>query len=472
MACCLISVAAVGAVAGGSLLDLSNVARAAIATSDRATAVQAVSAIEAKLRLPRSQIEHELHGRKAVDALLNLALAGCHVPWVYSELCEHATLEVRRWGRRRSCSSMTIAQLAERTAAAGCVGPLGLYDALGGVLEERGESTYADIATALASGTFSLATSDPAARWVYRASSRHAKEASASADGFTARTDWEADGVDVLKAFEDTSRPLTVDLGCGFGCGPLVQARAHGAFSGEEGNVLGCDLSAAGISYARGIASRWGTSGRCQFVRDDARAVLHAARTRYPGGVHRVILSCPTPYATLAVRGESARAEQGAAASGDDGGTLESGNSSGNSQLPSSADDPSFLGHAEIFGEIAASLAPEGVVYLASNVEDVALTLLRNAEAHGLQAITSPLPALARATDVGAGGRHGMARAPEATPRRQQRWRAGGGERAEGAAWEAARHLPLWASETERTHHIEGRPMWRVLLRKRGGEYM
>ena len=92
-----------------SLLDLSNVARAAISTSDHATARQAVSAIEAKLRLPRSQIEHELHGRKAVDALLNLALAGVQTPWMYSELCEHATLEIRRWGHRKSCSSMTLA---------------------------------------------------------------------------------------------------------------------------------------------------------------------------------------------------------------------------------------------------------------------------------------------------------------------------------------------------------------------------
>ena len=102
----------------------------------------AIDSITDKLRLPRRRIASDLHGRKPFDALLNLALAGCTDEWLFAELCEHAESEVRRWGHRRSCTSMTLAQLAERTAAAGCVAPLGLYDVIGRILLERAEPTY------------------------------------------------------------------------------------------------------------------------------------------------------------------------------------------------------------------------------------------------------------------------------------------------------------------------------------------
>ena len=212
-----------------SLLHLSNHARDASACSDHAAAAEAIETIETRLRMPRRCIEEELHGRKAVDALLNLALAGADTKWLFTELCDHAEYEVRRWGRRKSCTSMTLAQLAERTAAAGCCGPLGLYDTLGDILTERDEPTYACLASALAHGNFSLTTSDPAARWVFRTSSRHGKEASTSASGFASGADWGAGvGADNLAAaFEDSSRPLTVDLGCGFGSVPRISRAAR-----------------------------------------------------------------------------------------------------------------------------------------------------------------------------------------------------------------------------------------------------
>jgi hypothetical protein len=243
-----------------TLLDLSQIARAAAASCDHLSVTQAVTEIEARLRLPRGQIEAELHGRKPVDALLNLALAGCATPWIFTELCDHAEHEVRRWGRRRSCTSMTLAQLAERAAAAGCVGPLGLFDALGEILIERAEPVYAHTARTLASGDFSLASSEPAAcapedsnpatrhahaaarvdetravhvddarrartprspvrrRWVYRASSRQGKQASAGAGAFGGADwgdAWSGGAPHVSSAFGDATRPLTVDLGCG-----------------------------------------------------------------------------------------------------------------------------------------------------------------------------------------------------------------------------------------------------------------
>ena len=175
-----------------SLLELSNHARAAAAVGDGPTVAQAVSEVEARLLLPERALDGQLHGRKPVDCILNLALSGCDCSHLFATLCERAESEVRRWGRRRSCHSMTLAQLAERAAAAGCCAPLGstdvsaeaaaaaaLYEALGEILTERGEPVYADTARALTSGTYSLVESHPAARWVFRASSRRKRQAPA-----------------------------------------------------------------------------------------------------------------------------------------------------------------------------------------------------------------------------------------------------------------------------------------------------
>ena len=117
-----------------TLLDVTNAARSAAAAGDAATVAAALADVEARLRLPRHK--SDLHGRKAVDAAFNMALAGVSTPHLFTELIQHAESEVQRWGRRKSCSSMALAQLAERTAAAGFLSPLGLYDLIGTILQE------------------------------------------------------------------------------------------------------------------------------------------------------------------------------------------------------------------------------------------------------------------------------------------------------------------------------------------------
>ena len=297
-----------------SILELTNAARVAAASGNKIIVGESLSAIESRLRSsPGRRLDDEfesLHGRKAVDASFNLALAGVSTPWVYETLsarektsaCSRASYfdtfsalvaifaeaerEVERWGRRKSCSSMTLAQLAERTAASGFVGPLPLFDLLGQILTERGEPAYESIARALVTGEYSLSVSSPAARWVNRASAKQSKIASSSADGYADAADWgfsraggrggamsddEAVAAAVAAGlFADGHRPLTVDLGCGYGVGPLVFAR-----SATHENVLGCDLSAGGTAYARGLASRWDLSSRCSFVRDQMPHAAH-----------------------------------------------------------------------------------------------------------------------------------------------------------------------------------------------------
>lgn len=445
-----------------SLLELSNIARSAAAVGSRESLSEAVSEIERRMQVASNLDAELMHGRKAIDASFNLALAGVSTPWIYDQLAEQAEREIVRWGRRRSCSSMTLCQLGERLAAAGFLASANqpLYQLLGDILAERGEPAFETTCSALRAGSFGLEHSLPAARWINRAAAKQSKVASTSATDFSTAADWgtaAGGGAGPTSLFADPARPLTLDIGCGYGCGALVYA--HSA-RGEGDNVLGCDLSAGGISFARGLATRWGVDHRCAFVRDDARAVLRRVRKAYPGRVHRIILSCPTPYAS--------------AHDADEMGT----SSSGNSQLPASPHDASFLGNEEVIEDMVACLAPGGGLYLASNVEDVAVTMMSSAQAKGLVAqmhATNAEALLHLALDAeGLGPNTAPERKVRTTrsapvlapvPRRQSRWRKAGGTPAIGAPWESARPM-LWASETERTHILEERPVHRVVLRK------
>lgn len=216
-----------------------------------------------------------------------------------------------------------------------------------------------------------------------------------------------------------------------------------------------------------------------------------------------MVLSCPTPYAAIAMLGEAASSasvagggapERDAIGTGSVSGRREGtserregtselaqllayspserserarsrdGAMSGNTQLvATSADASSFLGHTSVFDEIAHTLAPGGELYLASNVEDVALTLLQNAQSHGLEPLTVPSAACTDAQLPPPTATEARAASP---PRRQQLWRAAGGQQADGPCWRAASAM-LWASETERTHRLEGRAVHRVVLAKR-----
>ena len=293
-----------------TILDLSNVARAAGSSGRTEVARSAAAQVAERLALPAAGAE--LHGRKAVDCMLNLALAGVGAEGsqAFEALSERAEAEVRRWGRRRSCSSMGLAQLVERTAAAGQAAP-GLFAFVAEVLTERGE--FLDTARALERPDYGLATSAAAARWVsvplllplsrplhpptdelarspsrrpavppsrrpavppsrrparapqvHRAYATSGKHACDGAEPLTG-ADW-GPGGDGAWAWADGRLPLTLDLGCGYGCGPLSYSAREGA---GRGNVLGCDLHPGGVAYARGVASRWAVDGRCGFVRDE-----------------------------------------------------------------------------------------------------------------------------------------------------------------------------------------------------------
>ena len=91
----------------------------------------------------------------------------------------------------------------------------------------------------------------------------------------------------------------------------------------------------------------------------------------------------------------------------------------------------------EVLEEIGACIAPGGLLLLSSNVEDVALTLLRHAEGAGFEALEVAPPELPAVASDSLGARAGDAGG--SVPLRQQRWREARRERADGACWRAAR---------------------------------
>ena len=372
-------------------------------------------------------------GRISMDVAFNLALAGYSEPVVFANLCDRGEIEVKRQGKtRRKSSGLSIAHMAERAAAAGCMHS-GLFDASLRRMLELGWSTDAgSTASTLASGDLQLCH-PRAARWLHLRHHHHSLTAEQRRVGQSSRP-CAADDTSLGRLFDEPSRDLSVDLGCGFGVGALGLASAD---SEAAYNTLACDLNHAAVGFARGIASRWRIAHRCSFVVSDASALLQRLRNgEYDGRVARVVLSCPTPFAASTTRASAA--------------TLD------------------FFAEPRLFDEIASTLCTGGHLHVASNVEDVAVRLFASALATGrFEAVTD--------TAAGAGAAAFSAIPPtpptallsEAPiPRRQALWREAGGERAEGAAWEYGAATLLEArSETELAYALESRPTYRFVVR-------
>ena len=219
--------------------------------------------------------------------------------------------------------------------------------------------------------------------------------------------------------FEDPSRPLVVDAGCGFGAlaAALAKARPHV-------NVLAVDRAAHCLLYGDGLAHRLGMTGRLRFACASADEALHWVRECYAGPLRAVLFMFPTPPA-LDERSK-------------------------NAQLPQTPSK--CLVNAATLRLAARAGSGETCVLVASNVEDVAVRT---------RDLFASLPEFR------------VLRAPEcglAWPRtpvdgdaalRTKRWVESGGARAVGEDFLAASPLPA-RTETEGRYEACGRPVYRV----------
>ena len=421
-----------------SVLDTSKLALACV--GDTRAVDEAVCTLRSQLRvLPTSS--DEFRGRKCGDTAFNLALAGCDDDLLFTALCDRAEHELIRTSRRNPSKGLnSVAAMAERLAAAGCRSEqaAGAYNAALERLLQAGADDFRDTAAALTDRTLRLHT-PRAAVWIHR---RHHHHTLSGVQRRPAPTYLHAPDAPARLGtlFDDETRPLSVDIGCGYGVGALGVATAADS---TDWNVVGCDLNSAGIAFASGVAARWRLRGRCSFIHADAASVLRrlgGSDGEYAGAVGRVVLSCPTPF-QLRVGGSTFP------------------------RAPTATLD--FFADSALFECCARALQAGGTLHLASNVEDVALTLYDNAMRTGaFDEIVVPLHADRVIPPRERLRRHAVSR-PEARsmPQRQRLWRSATSRRAAGPAWESGRLLLDEAcSETELAYRLEGRETFRVAL--------
>lgn len=334
-----------------------------------------------------------------------------------------------------------------------------------------------------------------------------------------------------IAAFDDPTLPVAVDFGCGRGsfllrlataatpaasapatqtstsqrCNVDATNTACVAESGAGGaskmtglvllpskvNFLGVERAPFLVRKARGLAARWGVSGRLQFVAGSAEAVV--ARWHELETAPLIELAClqfPTPF-TSSNRG-GAKPKDGVDGGGGDGGECTGGTtvdhsgvadagvaaaavlaatptaaatavatvaaercgdgslklnfeSTHNSHLPTAS--AGFLASASLAKQLPSLLSPTGKVFLQTNTEDVAVAMRKVFEADSRLCVVEGA-ACGYSADAGAGvgasagvglidagGVDGDGDEPVRRSLRSSSWVARGGASADGAGW-------------------------------------
>ena len=412
----------------------------------------------------------ELRGRKAADAAFWFALSGVSrrtSPNASKLMTSLATItidELQRFGFKSSCRAKDVMHIVERHCAAGINGDLldQLSDVAADCLEAkefkgRNTSTEMGVVDMLRSHSFDV-HSDRSLLWIWRFSIRQRKQRSFmrnAAERFSARISQNTQASDNIcdaghaqvrweDLFHDPSLPLTLDIGCGMGVslhGLATLEKEQRTKMQDGNNFLGVDLSSLAVGYANGIASQWGIDGRLQYLVDSAEDVLGKLKT-YPGRVQLLMIQFPTPF-----KFQVGTDDDAAVACSET--TI-----NGNRQLPKHPHAGFMVTKELLMGCHQVLRSNTGSqLMVQSNVEDVAVYILRLANEVGL----SPIPASKPMT-------------PSFTkryrlPQRTAEYIATGGERAFGGCWSANSLLPRrGATETEIACFLERTPVHRCLL--------
>ena len=284
--------------------------------------------------------------------------------------------------------------------------------------------------------------------------------------------------------FDDPTRPLVVDVGCGMGvsvlgCAQLNSLRQDDHRSAVEEstmqlvdwdncNFCGVDLNGLATQYAHGMVEKWDLAGRVGFVQDDALSFLQDVANTYPGSVELCLIQFPTPF-RLEKRLPSDRQNND---SDDDGGghiTTPPEEFRGNQQLPASVTD-GFMVSSDLLTTTKRALNPlTGKLLVQSNCEDVAVWIRETACAEaGFEAVggdaLEAFSCTARHEDSDAVVDE-TDRYVTTPTKRTLDWIAMGGMRAEGPGWSKHPLLPRSGrTETEVACMVNGTPVHRCLL--------
>jgi SAM-dependent methyltransferase len=347
-----------------------------------------------------------------------------------------------------------------------------------GGVEGGGGIDYGSIVSSLRDGTFGLHSDRPLLglwrfstrqrkqRAFFRNAARHSDgqfgEANATSDVVSSMSSQQSedggnfDRYDWSRLFEDPSRPLVVDVGCGMGVSLLglatgprddtddrLRRAADIRIDWGGCNFIGVDLSRLAVGYAQSVRSRRGLGGRLTFVVDSAEDCLARIGDSYPGRVALVMLQFPTPYR---FRGNNRDEEE------DDGTSDDAVVGGFNAQLPEGAASDDFMVTENLLSRIHGILSENdnGRLLIQSNCEDVAVHM-RN---------VATVKAGFRPVDVSR-----PVASLDAATQRARRWADAGGERAVGRFWSARPLIPSCGrTETEVACLLDVKPVHRCLL--------
>lgn len=396
-------------------------------------------------------VEVDLGGRKAADAAFWFAVAGAQNNNLYFLLTAVCVKELERFGERPSCRAQDVFQIVQRFAAAG------IKNKDASMLESvaRDSLKFKGVEMDETKRLLDL-HSDHSAMMLWRFSARQRKQIAflqTTAKHWEARVSnpekqstvhWVPRQVETWnweQLFDDISRPLVCDLGCGMGVSllglaSLENASTHDGFDWSQCNFIGVDLSHLTINYAQSIAHRWNIDRKVAFVVATAESLLKHVVT-YPGRVQRILIQFPTPYR---LPNDYNDTKNPGTANG------------GNSQLPKSVED-GFMVTPSLLQQCSAVLRPaNGELLMQSNCEDVAVWMRSTAcEKAGfvLQDSSTFVTEIA------------------GTPlQRTLNWVAMGGNRATGTGWSSAPILPRTGrTETEIACKLNDKPVHRCILK-------
>ena len=213
-----------------------------------------------------------------------------------------------------------------------------------------------------------------------------------------------------MENLNDLSRPLVVDIGCGFGSS-LIGLASLDAQSGcassdvvafADCNFVGGDLSQLATRFGHGIATRWGLQGRLQFNDISAKSLLDQIAQYYPGRVALILIQFPSPYCL---------------------------HEEGNAQLPGGPlSSLEFMVNEALMAKVSQILkSSHGYMLVQSNCEDVALRIQETGAKYGLESTPASNPVF-----IGC----------DLTQRTSRWMEQGGNKRAIGQYWSSVPLLP------------------------------
>ena len=457
---------------GESVLQLSHIALGLAVVSAEQDVALDLQVLEDIVTRALARLEAtgaaELRGRKAADAAFWFALSGASSPNA-TKLLNSLTLiaieELERFGNKSSCRAKDIMHIVERLYATGLTGNLSkrLSDVAAKCLSDKefrgfNRSTNEGIVPMLKRHEFDP-HSDRSLLWIWRFSIRQKKQRS-FLRGATEQYARYNNGSHKMSSsrmeetdykwselFDDPSRPLVIDIGCGYGIslhGLSTLQEKNLAVSTEldieweQCNFLGVDLSRTAIGFGNALSRRWNEHGKLAYVVGSAEDVLQAVQRTYPGSVCLAMIQYPTPFKLQKVFDADSENDNE--------------ETKGNSQLPKHPYSD-FMVTNNLLQIARETLSSRGKLIMQSNVEDVAVYMRDIAESCGFSALAVSNP-ITSFDEIKA-----------RVPQRTKEYVKTGGKRALGEGWARDALLPRrGATETEVACLLETTPVHRFVL--------